>query len=133
MIRQYLNRTVINLFILFAIMLSTGCATEDPLLVAERLAARQTSLIRQHLPINSGAYSWVRAENKGAIIHITLLGKEELKPDGFAQNFPQKMCEQPAVTTLLDKGVSYQIMINYQGNAREQFVLDIDTCGSVHS
>lgn len=118
-----------------AIMILTACASEAPLQQAEHLAARQASRIRQHLPIKSGPYTWVQAQNKGAVITITLINPDAsaAQAETFARNFPQRMCEQATVMDLLEKGVDYQITINPESSNAQQIILDAQTCSAVHA
>lgn len=135
--RQSIIHILFTLFLINGVTLLNACATKEPSEEAERLAARQASLIRQHLPIKSGSYTWVQAQNKGTVINITLINKdispEQSQRDMFEHHFPEKMCEQPVVMALLEKGVTYQIVINPEDNNPHQFALNAQTCRAVHS
>jgi len=132
-----ISHLLLKAFLISAVFIVSACATKAPLQEAERLAARQTAHIRQHLPLQSGPYTWVQVQNKGTVIYITLLNKNvsaaTLQADAFSVHFPQEMCEQPAVQALLDKGVTYRVTVNLQGSNAQQLILNAQTCRAVQS
>lgn len=131
--RQFINHALIKIFLLCSFALLSACATREPLPEAARLAARQAALIRQHLPMASGTYTWIQAQSKGTVIYITLINKNasttKLSEEEFKQIFLNKMCEQPGVRALQEKGVTYQITVD----TLQPFILNAQTCSAVHS
>lgn len=126
------KRSFTNWFIPGVIVLLSGCVTENSD-EAIRLAARQAELIRIHLPVQSGDYTWVRAENSGSIIVITVTGhSQRYSPDvwrNFMNHFQQRLCISPSVRFILSKKVEYRIFMKGMGqDSATENIVNNETC-----
>lgn len=114
------------------IILLSGCVAVKPE-EAEILAARQAEQIRARLPVQSGGYNWVLAENTGIVITITVTSDSAVSSlrarNHFMQKFQQRLCSSPSVRFLLSKQVTYRISMKEGGRLSDtEGVVDNAVC-----
>lgn len=114
------------------LLLLTGCAAENHR-EAEMLAARQVQDILSHLPLTSGGYTWLLVQRTGATINVTVTRSSRASVtasrDSFMQTFQRQLCRDPWVGYLLEKKVTYRILLqDEKRNATQEGRVDNAVC-----
>ncbi|HAG1892137.1 TPA: type II secretion system pilot lipoprotein GspS-beta [Salmonella enterica] len=110
----------------------SGCAGYQS--ETEMLAKEQARNISMNLPVKSANYTLISAQSSGTLIKMTVIsennGQLTLSPDAFLTRFQYQICTDPAMKTMMNKGVNYIIKINEIRTGNQyQRKLDRAVCG----
>lgn len=129
--KQILGKSVIPVLLSIVASLS-GCAGYQS--EADMLAKEQARNISRNLPVKSANYTLISAQNSGALIKMVVIsegtGQLTLNPDVFLTQFQYQICTDPAMKTMMNKGVYYIIKINEMRTGNQyQRKFDRAACG----
>lgn len=89
-----------------------ACSTTSEKEIAETFAAQRADVLKKTLPVHMDGYNLIGVKAESTKIVMTLLasGSSAVTPPMLSQSLMQNYCRDPEIHSLLEKGVSYDLV-----------------------